>query len=120
MNQLQPAIAEKVCIFALALIHCVPKPTCCAMLPLMNDNDSDGVLVHWALNVDFYSSGVGSCEIHDSVLICGGCAKVQGVDSGSGRENDCSSATSACMIRGKLLCLLAACCVMTTYELCTR
>ena len=40
------------------------------MLLQMNDNDSDGLLVHWASNVDFYWPDVGSCEMYDSVLIC--------------------------------------------------
>ena len=31
MNQLQPAIAAKVLVFAPALIHCDLKSTCCAM-----------------------------------------------------------------------------------------
>ena len=38
----------------------------------MNDCDSDGVLVHWALATDFFWPGVGSCETCGSVLICAG------------------------------------------------
>ena len=36
----------------------------------MNDCDSDGVLVHWALPTDFFWPGIGSCETCGSVLIC--------------------------------------------------
>ena len=46
----------------------------------MNDNDSDGVLVHCAFAADFYWRGVGSCEMCGSVLVCAGCSKAQGVD----------------------------------------
>ena len=38
----------------------------------MNDCDSDGVLVHWALPTDFFWPGIGSCETCGSVLICAG------------------------------------------------
>ena len=72
MNQLQPGIAAKVLIFAPVLIHCVLKSTCCAMWLLMNDCDSDGVLVHWALPTDFFWPSIGSCETCGSVLISAG------------------------------------------------
>ena len=38
----------------------------------MNDCDSNGVLVLWALPTDFFWPGVGSCETCGSVLICAG------------------------------------------------